>query len=233
MGSAQRENEAARAMAAAQAEAEAVALTGLRIVLDVQHVYREGQHAADRGSRYTLGGGVHVWEAAAAVSYAAAARDWLAARGAQVYMNDPTHGILVGPYSRRNAAANALGVHAYLACHVNAGGGNYAAAEYMVGSPGQALGSRIGMALVSSFREIRSCRCVPLVQGQRGAVCIEGVDRHVSALVCEPFFGDNVRQQALFEGIYLTAIGRAVGIGVAQWWQDVKASASGPVAAHR
>lgn len=233
MGSAQRANEAARAEAARLAAAEAVALAGLRVVLDVQHLYREAPHFGDRGSCYTLGNGTHVWEAAAATMYAAAAAAWLRARSALVYTNDPTQGVLVGPYSRRHAAANALGIHAYIACHVNAGGGNYAAAEYMTGSPGQALGTRIGTAITHTFRDIPSAKCVPLVRGARGAVCVEGVDRHIPAIVLEPFFGDNPRQQAIFEPQYLAALGVAVGVGIAAWWQDAKSSASGAATSRR
>lgn len=226
MGAAERANQAQRA-------AEAVALSGCMLVLDVQHLYRDAPHAGDRGARFTLGDGTHVWEAAAATLYASAAAAWLRAHGATVYTNDPVLGTLVGPYSRRQAAANALGVHAYIACHVNAGGGSYARAEYMVGSPGQRLGYIIGTAITKTFREVRTCQCMPLVAGQRGAVCVAGVDRRVPAIVLEPFFGDNTRHQAIFEPPYLAALGVAIGVGVATWWQVASSAASGAAASRR
>jgi N-acetylmuramoyl-L-alanine amidase len=233
VGAAERANAAARAQAAADAAALAVSLSGLRVVLDVQHLFKVGKEASDRGTLYALGNGTHVYEAQATTAYGAALAAWLKSRGAAVLTNEPKSGILTGDYPARNAAANAWGAHAYLALHVNAGGGDYALAEYMVGSPGQALGAPIGAALCKAFRDIRSARCNPLVAHQRGAVCVEGVDRHVPALILEPFFGDNVRQQALFAPEYLVALGGCIGIGIAYWWQAARTSATGAVASRR
>ena len=195
-------------------------LAGARIVVDVQHLYRDGKHAGDRGAIFQLEGGATIAEAQATVVYAQALTEWLRSRGAQVLTNDPVHGILVGPYSKRTAAANAYQAHAFIACHVNAGGGAYALAEYQLAGLGQAMGDMIGAKLVERFPEIRAHKCDPIMPGARGDVCVDGVSWDVPALILEPFFGDTRRMQALFAHDRLVALGEAIGEGVAVWWSQ-------------
>lgn len=197
-------------------------LAGLRVVVDVQHVFRSGPKAADRGAEFKTAAGLKTTEAAAALQYAAALCGWLRDRGANVLTNEPTRGILVGPYSVRNSAANAFNADLYLACHVNAGGGAYFAGEYMVGTAGQLAAGAIGRAVLEQFPEVQGQRAVPLVQGQRGAVCIQGVQRSRVALILEPFFGDNARQRGMLEAAALKRLGEAIGAGVAAWWETAK-----------
>jgi len=192
-------------------------LAGLKVALDVQHLYQQDK-PNDRGTVYTLGDGSRVCEAQAAVAYAQAAGTYLTQRGAQVLTNQPTHGILLGHYWTRNRAANAWGAHAYLACHVNAGGGDYFLAEYMLASPGAGLGISIGNAVVGAFPAIQGVKTNPLVRGQRGAVCIESTDATMAAIVLEPFFGDRARFASLFAPENLARLGTAIGIGIGQWW---------------
>ena len=194
-------------------------LVGLRVAVDVQHLYREGQHAGDHGSTFTLEGGGKIAEAQAAVAYAQALVAWLRARGAAVLTNEPAAGILTGPYSRRNAAALSWGAGAYLACHVNAGGGGYALAEYPLACEGQVLGDLIGAELVKRFREIRAHTTRALSPGARGDVCIEGCSKDAPAIVLEPFFGDTPAMQPLFAAGRLTELGEAIGEAVASWWE--------------
>ena len=194
--------------------------------MDVQHVYRDGIHAGDRGTIYRLAGGGHVAEADMAMLYADALRVYLLACRATVFTNDPRRGILVGPYSRRQASAKALGANVYIACHVNADSdehANQARMEYMTGDRyGRSLAGCVAAELSASIPEIPSGVAVPLIAGQRGAVCIEGfttdAKANTAAIVCEPFFGTNPRQQALMSGAGMALVGQAVGRGVATWF---------------
>lgn len=195
-------------------------VAGLKVVVDVQHIYREGKHARDRGSVYALANGLTVTEASAATSYAAALAAFLEAHGAAVLTNDPAHGILVGPYSRRNLAARDFGAHAYLACHVNSGRGSYAAWEYMSTTIGADLAGALLPVMRNAFPlEILASKRVALSTGQRGAVCIERTAASCATVLCEPFFGDNPRHQGLLAAPELVKVGEAIGAGVLEWWK--------------
>jgi N-acetylmuramoyl-L-alanine amidase len=189
----------------------------MRAVVDVQHLYRP-KKPADRGAVYTLADGTHTDEATATLIYAASLRSYLEARGATVLANDPRHGILVGPYSVRHAAANAWRPHLYLACHLNAGRGSYALVEYMSLSQAKPLASGIGQALAAVFPEIMEHRTNALSSTDRGAVCIERVASPSIAVLLEPFFGDNPTQQRLLAATELHRVGQVVGDAIAHWW---------------
>ena len=194
-------------------------LEGLRVAVDVQHLYKT-DNPADRGCHFTLANGLTIWEAAAVTVYAQALASWLAARGAEVRTNDPRTGQLTGPYPRRQRQANSWGAHAYLACHLDAGGGKYAALEYPVAQAGSTLPRAIGAALVADFTDtIPSHREVPLVQGQRGWVCVGACDPGVAAVLLEPFFGDYRPAQGLLAADRLVAVGEAIAAGVGYWWE--------------
>jgi len=191
-------------------------LVGLRVAIDVQHLYRES-HRGDEGSVYTDAAGRHTTEAHLSTVYAIAAAGWLRERGAVVYSNDSKLGLLVGEYWTRNHQAEQWGVHAYLACHVNAGGGRYAAVEYMGGTAADRLVSSILPQLAAAMPELTGTRSVVLQRGQRGAVCIESF--HGSAVILEPFFGDCPQLRPLWASDRLQRIGWAIGEGVARWWE--------------
>lgn len=200
---------------------------GLRVAVDVQHLYR-ASHPNDRGTIFKLVGGTTVAEAALATGYAQALAEHLRARGATVFVNNPATGMLCGYYSTRNRQAAGLGVHAYLACHVNAGRGGYALLEYMdPQAPGRGSGPGVvGAARLANwigasldqFPAVLGYRTNALRHGQRGAVCIEGCGPAVAALVVEPFFGDNPGHQALVSAAGLASVGEVIGQGVASWW---------------
>lgn len=191
------------------------------VAVDVQHVYRSGLHARDRGSLYVLADGRKVTEAEAASAYASALAQRLRDRGLRVLTNDPATSTLVGPYSRRNRAAAAAGASLYLACHVNSGRGSYAALEMMAAHRNSSLCAWIMQRLVDVFPEILSARQVVLQHGDRGAVCLEAFPG--PAILVEPFFGDNPRHQPLLEAPRLKALGECIGDQVARWFQ------SGPI----
>ena len=194
-------------------------LNGLKVVVDVQHLYRPHK-PNDRGAVYTLSDGTRTSEASATLIYAAALRAYLEARGAAILTNDPAHGILVGHYSTRNRAGSAWRAHGYLACHLNAGRGRYALMEYMTVTEGKLLASSIGQSLVQAFPVIVEHRTQGLSSTDRGAVCIARVESPTVAVLCEPFFGDHPGHQALLAAPELGRVGEAIGEGVARWWRS-------------
>jgi len=200
-----------------------VRLEGLRVAVDVQHLYKTS-NPLDRGAIFELPGGFHLAEAQAVAVYAQALCAWLQARGAAVLTNQPAAQVLVGSYYRRQKAAEKWGADAYLACHIDAGKGSYALLEYVVGSAGMVLGSRIGARLCEDFPEILSHKTVSLSPPARGYACISGFPTDRAAVLVEPFFGDNPRQQGLLSTPNLIAVGESIGEGVARWWESVKAS---------
>lgn len=198
-------------------------LEGLRVAVDVQHLYKSS-NPLDRGAVFDLPGGFHLAEAQAVTVYAQALCAWLTARGAAVLTNQPAVPRLVGSYYRRIKEAEKWDANAYLACHLNAGKGSYAALEYAVGSAGVALASRVGSHLVDEFPEILSYKVVSLSPEARGYACISGFPSDRAAVLVEPFFGDNPRQQGLLSTPKLVAVGESIGEGVARWWESVRAS---------
>ncbi len=212
----------ARSKVAAEKGAKADALllarrlAGLHVAVDVQHLYRPAK-PADRGAEFVLNTGHKITEAEIATGYAQALASWLRERGAAVLTNNPATNTLVGPYSRRNLEAVRSSCDVYLACHVNAGGGNYGALEFMASSASRPLADAIGIALVARVPEIPRVRQVQLSHGQRGAVCIERFTGG-PALLLEPFFGDYAPAQGLVGPARLMAIGQAIGEGIAAWW---------------
>lgn len=192
-------------------------LKALRAVVDVQHLYRFN-HPLDRGTEFVLANGTHTTEASAAVLYAASLVAWLRTAGATVLTNDPMRQVLVGPYSRRNLSALDFGADAYLACHVNAGGGDYGLMEYMSTTTGRALADAIGPRLTAAFPPIRSVTTRALSTTDRGAVCIRLVPGGCATIICEPFFGDTPAHQGLFAAPELARLGATLGQGIADWW---------------
>jgi N-acetylmuramoyl-L-alanine amidase len=191
-------------------------LAGLTVAVDVQHAYRTGPHARDRGALFHTPNRTKVYEADCAHLYALALGETLASWGATVISNDPMAGILVGAYGTRQAQAAARGALCYLACHMNAGGGSYARVD-IVAPLSRPLAADILAALDEAIPEIKSVNLTTLEPTQHGAVCVRGFTRGPAVLL-EPLFGDHPAHQRLlsFEGLAL--VGRAVARGVAMWW---------------
>jgi N-acetylmuramoyl-L-alanine amidase len=196
-------------------------LEGLRVAVDVQHLYKTDA-PQDRGAIFELPGGFRVAEAQAATTYAQACVAWLSARGATVLTNHLARLELIGSYYRRLKQAEKWGARAYLACHINAGRGSYAALEYPQGAAGIALSTRIGLSLTDGIKEILSYKSVPLGPKDRGFACIGSFPTDRAAVLVEPFFGDNPRQQGLLSTPRLVELGEAIGEGVARWWEAEK-----------
>ena len=210
-------------MSAAPADATAVArpLAGLRVAVDVQHLYRNDK-PNDRGSVYAIPDGAHgsgqvkVTEASAATIYAGALVAYLRDLGAAVLANDPVKRVLVGDYWHRNLEAAAWHADLYLACHLNAGGGRYACIEYM-GVQGGVCALPAALILSAITEETKQPgRRRTLFRGDRGPVCIEGFPGR--AFIVEPFFGDDIGDsQRLLAPASLARIGQAVGRGILIW----------------
>jgi len=203
----------------------ALRLTGLRVAVDVQHLFRPSK-PKDQGAVFTFPDGTHRTEGSIALAYAQELVSWLGARGATVFTNDPVApdpvmvGEWSGPYSSRNAEANKLQVHAYLACHVNAGRGCYGAVEALNGSPGVALAAAIVRRLVT-WPELRLSRVVRLNPSDRGGVCIRGVESGRAAVLLEPLFGDCTAHQAIIlRHGGLADLAGALGEGLAAWYES-------------
>jgi N-acetylmuramoyl-L-alanine amidase len=204
-----------------------MSLESLRVVVDVQHLYR-ARHPNDRGARFALENGTHVWEADAALIYADAIGDWLEARGVPVLRNDPTRGILTGPYQRRHRAVESWGATAYLACHLNSGRGAYALLEVMEDRD-DTLARAIGTELVK-VPELQRFERRWLAVEDRGSVCIRFVKDTIPAVLCEPFFGDQLAHQPLLAPHRLRQVGEAIAQGVEAWWRDRRGLQPPPVA---
>jgi N-acetylmuramoyl-L-alanine amidase len=191
-------------------------LSSLKVAVDVQHLYKRDA-PRDQGSLYSILGGGKVTEAHCTTIYAGALVAALKGWGAEVLVNDPAHGVFVGSYPVRNAAALHWGARVYLACHLNAGRGSYALVEMMAPQPDDHLSTHIVNELIHSTPEILSGHRNLLRRNRdRGAICIEGFP--ALGLILEPFFGDNPVQQALLKAPRLLGIGQAIARGIASWW---------------
>lgn len=193
-------------------------LAGLKVAVDVQHLYRPHK-PRDQGAEFVLRDGTRITEAAGVLQYAAALVLALEAWGAMVLRNNPQTKTLFGHYSTRNREANGWDADAYLACHLNAGRGSYAAMEHLAGTAGALLGDELGRRLTTVFPEILNAKTVPLVRGQRGAVCVQECKPWVAAVIVEPFFGDNPAHQSLLAPARLKLLGETLAEGVARWWE--------------
>ncbi len=189
-------------------------LQGLSVAIDVQHQGKPWPHDRDMGTEYHLANGSTAFEVDAARLYAGALDQWLRERGARTLTG------LAGTYASRNRAAGAWGAEAYLACHVNAGGGSYALVEALTLNPGLDLGARVVARIAGAFRFITSGRVNQLHDEDRGAVCVRACPVRMAAAILEPFFGDNRADESLFQAPQLLALGAAIGQGVADWWQS-------------
>lgn len=192
-------------------------LKGLVVAVDVQHVYRTGAHAGDRGAVYTLTNGLHVAEADLALQYGAALIAALRGEGARVVTNDPGRGVMVGPYYRRQDAAAALGATLYLACHCNAGGGSYAVVEYADGSMSRGAAECVAAELATVRPWVSSGFARPIARELRGWPCV-GNFIAGPALLIEPLFGDSVAHEGLLTQPGLVRIGQTIARGVQSWW---------------
>jgi len=216
-------------------------LQGLRVALDVQHLFRDPPHEKDRGAVFRVpvegyAKGMTIRETDVTTAYVDAAAAMIAARGGRAFTNDVARGVMVGPYSRRHRAAASWAVHAYVACHVNAGGGSYALALFNRHAP---RGRAFAQALARAMRDVAVMQPgAPIIDhvaravgpGDRGWSCIGGFGvterpETPAAAIFEPCFGDNPRHHGL---ILSPGPSQVIALGLVRgleaWWKAARSA---------
>jgi len=132
-----------------------------------------------------------------------------------------------GLYGRRHDQANGIATRAdrgdpfaYLACHVNAGRGDYGLIAYDYRSPrGQLLAELIGeqLANLSELSDVRVEPASPENDWSRAYHTIDGIyqgPRNICGICLEPFFLDTPAHRTLATVQGLRRIGYAVAAGL-------------------
>lgn len=192
------------------------------VILDRQHVGKPGRD--DRGASTEIDG-VEIWEVDLTAQYIEAATALLVAEGHTVHLLD------AGWYAERHerAAEIAAGAPdqrvAYVAAHVNAGGGAYGLVLHDQRSRGgQALAEAIADSLDAGARP-HIDRCVVRATERGGTwgrahTTIAGIwdaPSNCSGVCFEPFFIDSARNRELLTPAGLALVGRALAVGCMQW----------------
>jgi hypothetical protein len=155
------------------------------VVLDRQHAGKPG--SKDQGAVFADG----TTEAGHALRYIEAAVPLLEHSEVDV------HVITSGSYPDRNKFGNSVRCALYVACHVNAGGGEYALTEHSIDSGPVKSSAAAAMALLRASDDELGQKAVgpwPLKSGQRGHVCIGACTG--PAVIYEPYFVEHPRLDA-------------------------------------
>ncbi|MCA9712120.1 MAG: N-acetylmuramoyl-L-alanine amidase, partial [Myxococcales bacterium] len=193
------------------------------VVLDLQHLGRGGRHEGDMGAAADLDGDgrteCHEREALLALGYLTAAGLELNRRGHQVIV------LSQGEYPDRQALAVELALEAstlrrravYVACHINAGKGNYGLVLHdRRAAKGAAVAAAVAEQLAGLPEIPRALTKAAVGEWGRAAPCIEGAWTHgelLPAIVFEPCFIDQPAHAALLSPEGLQRIGRALAEG--------------------
>lgn len=214
-------------------------MSRLRVVLDVQHV-RRPDHPRDRGARFaiprelvtTYGGRTHINESELVEIYVLEARAALELAGAQVITD------LWGTYPTRAESAHKGGAGAYLACHLNAGGGRYALAS-TYGPSATTPAFRLATALLVELAKVPGVRGgqrgklgpIGLVHRpgdrhptrfERGSVCIRRAhELGIPAVLVEPMFGDAPNAGEMLAPAALARVGGAIAAALTAWHRTI------------
>jgi N-acetylmuramoyl-L-alanine amidase len=202
----------------------------LTIVLSVDHG-GQPRRPTDMGAGADLDGdgrvSLHEREAAFTMLYGLAAYMHLKGMGHRVYLITHTD------YKDRHKWANSIGADAYVAMHMNAGGGSYSAVFYDHRTRdhwGKALAENIdqqlgGIAEIGGNRRVWDTDSRPQGQGWRKNAhsTIEGVKRAAS-IVFEPLFLDTPKpdQKALLTPDGMQRIGLALANGIDAWGKTLE-----------
>lgn len=196
-------------------------------ILDRQHFGKPGRRR-DLGAGYDLDGdglvGDHEREASLTPYYIEAARKHVEAAG---------HGVIVedrGWYSKRHIRANifaaeARGPVAYVACHINAGGGDYAAIIHDARSQN---GKRLADLVAESLNDLHLAGvsrvivrgATPDNDWSRGLNTIKGIwsgPANICGICFEPLFIDCHAHRQWLNPVGLDSIGAALGSGLIEW----------------
>jgi hypothetical protein len=191
------------------------------VILDRQHAGKPGKD--DRGASVELDGRT-VYEVDLTRAYIEAATAALMAEGHAVYVLED------GWYSARHARACEIAREnpderiAYVACHINAGGGSYGLVLHDARSRGgHALAEAVADALGTDNAALdRTLVRAADHEGSwaRAMTTIKGIysgPGNLSGICYEPFFIDSERNQALMTADGLRAVGNALAVGCMQW----------------
>ena len=111
----------------------------------------------------------------------------------------------------------------YLACHLNAGGGNYAVTGHdHRSSSGRAVARAIAARLGGLPAVARSRVEARTGSWARGAPCIQGVydgPVHLRGVLLEPLFVDHREHVQYIEAGGLAEVGQAIADGLLDWWR--------------
>lgn len=175
------------------------------VIFDRQHYGKPGKN--DQGAGFDLDGDGRIEtqerETQLTPLYYRPAKERLEAMGHKVVILDS------GWYSDRHKRANQIALSnpgervVYLACHVNAGGGDYAAAIYDARSAG---GKRLAEAVTAQLaglpgiRRVRAARGTPTNGWKRGYATVKGIyagPANISGMCLEPYFIDRPEHRFL------------------------------------
>jgi len=191
------------------------------VILDWQHQGKPPPKHRDRGASSEICG-VRIHEVDLTRAYIDVAAQALRAAGHQVEI------LTEGWYSNRHAQAGALSHKgerpaAYVACHINAGGGRYAASFYDSRSAGGSrLSACVASALGEQLPELSASKTRPCGpdQSPRAWSVIRGIwaaPAWCSAICFEPAFIDHAAHRPLLTPEGLARIGHALADGVMTW----------------
>lgn len=138
--------------------------------------------------------------------------------------------ITEGDYPLRHAAVNGLGPDVYVACHVNAGVGDYALGLVLSGEHTglcRAVVDRMSeepeirrgrYGLLSSSHQAGNRVGSLIAWGTRGTICIDGA--RCPSIIFEPGFIDSSEHAPLWEPEGLRRVGEALAEGLDRWEQE-------------
>jgi len=196
------------------------------VILERAHIGKPGRHDLGAGADLDGDGLVEVHEREAELTplYINAARDYLESKGHEVTI------IEKGTYRERQEAACALardqaGPVAYVACHLNAGGGSYG---LTIHDHRSSMGSRLAHCVATSLRAFAFDGMSKVVVGAtapggswpRAWGCVRHVytgPANVCAMLFEPLFLDQPKHHKWLTPDGLQAVGYALAGGLCGW----------------
>ena len=195
------------------------------LILDRQHYGKPDQDDLGAGADLDGDGVVELYEREANLTliYINAAKELAEAEGHTVYILD------YGWYSSRHEKAIEIArehpddMCAYIACHLNAGGGDYSLTLHDYRSRGgEKLAKAISLEMSAQVPEIRRhlSQAASPEQWTNGYYTIKGIyagPGNLSGMCFEPVFMDNVDHQALLTDEGLTILGQALAEGCIAW----------------
>ncbi len=199
-------------------------------ILDIQHL--GGPNPRSLGASFDLNGDgsieQHEHEARLTPYYAAACSYVLALQGIPVALEPVQPSSYVQRHHRAIQLAKMFPSQpvAYIACHINAGGGDYAACFHHGDRPNDvSLCTHVADNL-RPFPELSRSLVFPALVNdwtKRARFCLSGLadaPPNLSALVLEPCFIDQPHHRDLLTGEGLRRIGGALAAGIISWGQS-------------